>query len=340
MATLCAASSFDGDCVKLRARAPKSRTALECAVDAEDVATFAALSRAENPVTRVYAREALLRRGAMTMDVILDGLTDPAIVEHRSGCVVDSLAAAEPAFVALLLRDGPEADAWLAGFLESDIARRMFRNPWSYTYSRLLRPVLSGHAIPSQCGPSCGGVGDRGRGRRRVAARLAAVRARGSVDADASDRAADVVDAGARLLVLSARARFEAARGGRDRWLLQLEREMRGRGSPGRGGRPSTDEARRRGGVRGLDHALQWPGGPYRPEVAGGGEGCRAPEGKLRAVVRRGRRAASSSPITGHAASGYGNDRLCVKGQLDMGRRTGAWTSYDRSGKRIADVTD
>jgi antitoxin component YwqK of YwqJK toxin-antitoxin module len=36
----------------------------------------------------------------------------------------------------------------------------------------------------------------------------------------------------------------------------------------------------------------------------------------------------------------YGNGRLWVKGQLDMGRRTGAWTSYDRSGKRIADVTD
>lgn len=143
MATLCVASSFDGDCVGFACARTESRTALECAVDAEDVATFAALSRAENPVTRVYAREALLRRGAMTMDVILDGLTDPAIVEHRSGCVVDSLAAAEPAFVALLLRDGPEADAWLAGFLESDIARRMLRNPWSYTYSRLLRPVLS-----------------------------------------------------------------------------------------------------------------------------------------------------------------------------------------------------
>ncbi|HWB75954.1 MAG TPA: hypothetical protein VG755_13390 [Nannocystaceae bacterium] len=34
----------------------------------------------------------------------------------------------------------------------------------------------------------------------------------------------------------------------------------------------------------------------------------------------------------------YGNGRLWVKGQLDMGRRTGTWATYDANGKRVAEI--
>lgn len=142
-ALLCSASAYDDDCVGIACARTDSRAALECAIDGgATVEDFTALSRAANPVTRVYAREALLRLDAMTPSLILEGLTDAAIVERRGGCIVDSVAAAEPALVALLQREGPEVDAWLVALLESEIGRRMLREPLADASAPSLRAVL------------------------------------------------------------------------------------------------------------------------------------------------------------------------------------------------------
>lgn len=123
---LCGADSHDGGCVGFACERTRSRTAIECMLERGDPdASFVALSRAENPATRMYAREALLRRDAMTLALIAEGLTDPATVTTESGCIVDRAALTEPAFVALLQRHGAEADALLAGFLGSTLGREL-----------------------------------------------------------------------------------------------------------------------------------------------------------------------------------------------------------------------
>ena len=141
VAELCEASRFDESCVGLVCARTRSRDALECMLeDGVDTETFVALSRSDNPVTRVYAREALLRRDAMTTELIIEGLTDAGVVEHGYGCIRDMFSAAEPAFVALLQRDD---DALLRAFIGSSTGRAMLLDGYTFTRTSVLRATLS-----------------------------------------------------------------------------------------------------------------------------------------------------------------------------------------------------
>jgi hypothetical protein len=108
VAALCSAESFDEDCVGFSCARTASRTAVECLLERGfPTQEFVALTRAQNPVTRTYARSALLRRGALDEALLDEALADDAIVEVRGGCYVDRLANDE---VAIAARRLPRAD--------------------------------------------------------------------------------------------------------------------------------------------------------------------------------------------------------------------------------------
>lgn len=123
---LCTATSHDDHCVGFDCERTEPRTALECLLEhGEPDATFVALSRAGNPATRLYAREALLRRDAMTLALVAEGLTDDGVATTGSGCIMNRAALTEPAFVALMQLHGAQADALLAGFLDSTLGHAL-----------------------------------------------------------------------------------------------------------------------------------------------------------------------------------------------------------------------
>ncbi|MBP7286893.1 MAG: hypothetical protein KBB21_09775 [Nannocystaceae bacterium] len=123
---LCTATSHDDHCVGFDCVRTEPRTALECLLEhGEPDATFVALSRAGNPATRLYAREALLRRDAMTLGLVAEGLTDDGVATTESACIRNRAALTEPAFVALLQLHGAQADALLAGFLDSTLGHAL-----------------------------------------------------------------------------------------------------------------------------------------------------------------------------------------------------------------------
>lgn len=120
LAELCAAQTYDDDCVGFACARTEPREALECTLDRDtDPTRFEALTLAQNPATRLYAREALLRLRAMSQAQIVLGLGDTAEVEWQGGCIAGAVLASEPAYVALLQRDDAVADALLREFLES-----------------------------------------------------------------------------------------------------------------------------------------------------------------------------------------------------------------------------
>lgn len=126
VAALCEADSVDGDCVGFACIRTTARTALECLLEGDHpTEAFEALSRASNPVTRVYAREALLRRNAMTLALVREGIADFAVVPAASGCIGWTIIAAEPAVVGLQRRRGEEADALRAELLETSQGREL-----------------------------------------------------------------------------------------------------------------------------------------------------------------------------------------------------------------------
>lgn len=98
VAALCTAEGFDEGCVGLSCGRTESRTAVECLLEEgfpDD--EFVALTRARNPVTRAYARSALLRRGALDDALIEEASADDAMVTTRGGCFVDRVRANEVA---------------------------------------------------------------------------------------------------------------------------------------------------------------------------------------------------------------------------------------------------
>lgn len=139
IAALCSTVFFRDDSRQLTGMFADS--ALECMLESGYPTTgFVELTRARNPATRTYARQALLRRSAMSLPLIAAGLADPDVVDIHIG---RSMSAAEPALAALLMRHDPRSDALLARFLQSSIGRMMLRRGegWGATAPAALHAV-------------------------------------------------------------------------------------------------------------------------------------------------------------------------------------------------------
>lgn len=106
---LCGAPTYDGNGVGIAGVRTASREAVECLLDL-DVPTewFVALSRAGNPVTRMYAREAIHRRDAWTRELVHVAMLDSVQVPARDACVSFSVTNSELGYAGAAGRD----DVW------------------------------------------------------------------------------------------------------------------------------------------------------------------------------------------------------------------------------------
>ncbi|MEM6993266.1 MAG: hypothetical protein AAF721_22325 [Myxococcota bacterium] len=93
---LCEADRYVGTCVGVACTAPAQRRAFECLTrDVQGDAVWVELSGDDNPVVRTYAREALIRSGRLTPDVVADALQDRAAVPVARGCLGGTMRAWE-----------------------------------------------------------------------------------------------------------------------------------------------------------------------------------------------------------------------------------------------------
>jgi hypothetical protein len=141
---LCWAPTFDSGSVGYAGQRTASREALECLLDL-DVPTrwFVTLSRAKNPVTRAYAREAIHRRDAWTRELVQTAIMDSVTIPAREGCSVYPMNGSELGYAGAVGRDDVRIDPLL---LESDLLQdadrldRKFRREFGCQRPRIRVP--------------------------------------------------------------------------------------------------------------------------------------------------------------------------------------------------------
>ena len=135
---LCATSNHDGSCVGMYCARTEPREAFECLLAEHQADRVIALATASEPAARAYAREAMDRASAWTVERIADAMGDTAVVEACAGCTCDIEPLARAGLAAALAHEDragvtPILRAWAAHGTPAGLYDALIRRgdePW------------------------------------------------------------------------------------------------------------------------------------------------------------------------------------------------------------------